>query len=122
MGKFEPCNPALVSGLVIPEGWHGVNVFTVPELKGRRRLITEPLLNATVNRKTLPKLFTQRALTPTGFAIFTLHVAAGFRSLYDAIPIPETLRHHFVFVSIRSITDYERFQQAAAGALRLGNQ
>eukprot|EP00796_Vickermania_ingenoplastis_P010414 gene10414-gene8441 len=70
-------------------------MFTVPELKGRRRLITEPLLNATVNRKTPEAFLPNAPWTPTGFAIFTLHVAAGFRSLYDAIPIPETLRHHF---------------------------
>eukprot|EP00796_Vickermania_ingenoplastis_P002616 gene2616-biopygen2104 len=123
MGKFEPCNPALVSGLVIPEGWHGVNVFTVPELKGRRRLITEPLLNATVNRKTLPKLsYPTRLGRRQALRYSRYMLQLDFEAFYDAIPIPETLRHHFVFVSIRSITDYERFQQAAAGALRLGNQ
>eukprot|EP00796_Vickermania_ingenoplastis_P003683 gene3683-biopygen2215 len=55
MGKFEECPLRHQEGK-LPYGWHGVNVFTVPELKGRRRLITEPLVNACINRKTLPAL------------------------------------------------------------------
>eukprot|EP00796_Vickermania_ingenoplastis_P003705 gene3705-biopygen2581 len=43
MGKFEECSLPIDTGTRrLPYGWHGVNVFTVPELKGRRRLITEP--------------------------------------------------------------------------------
>nr|CAJ2473939.1 unnamed protein product [Leishmania braziliensis] len=60
MGKFEPCPISDIGAQVqLPEGMHGVNVFTVPELKGRRRLITEPLLN-----RVIPNI-TSRASTTT---------------------------------------------------------
>eukprot|EP00796_Vickermania_ingenoplastis_P006775 gene6775-biopygen4611 len=45
MGKFEPCEVPIQDNK-LPRDVHGVNTFAMPELKGRRRLITEPHLEA----------------------------------------------------------------------------
>eukprot|EP00796_Vickermania_ingenoplastis_P003758 gene3758-biopygen2624 len=99
MGKFEECSLPIGTGTRrLPYGWHGVNVFTVPELKGRRRLITEPLLNACINRQTLPEL---RYPTRLGRRQALRHarymLQIDFEAYYDAIPLPEGLRNKFVF-------------------------
>eukprot|EP00796_Vickermania_ingenoplastis_P002607 gene2607-biopygen2097 len=99
MGKFEECSLPIDTGTRrLLYGWHGVNVFTVPELKGRRRLITEPLLNACINRQTLPEL---RYPTRLGRRQALRHarymLQIDFEAYYDAIPLPEGLRNKFVF-------------------------
>eukprot|EP00796_Vickermania_ingenoplastis_P010498 gene10498-biopygen7465 len=98
MGKFEECPLRHQEGGKLPYGWHGVNVFTVPELKGRRRLITEPLVNACINRKTLPALSYPTRLgrrQALRHAHYMLQI--DFEAFYDAIPLPEDIRNNFVF-------------------------
>ncbi|KPA78422.1 TATE DNA Transposon [Leptomonas pyrrhocoris] len=100
MGKFEPV-PAGVLGpgcVQLPDGVHGVNVFTVPELKGRRRLITEPLLNRVIPKHQVPRVHYDTRLgrrQRLRSARYMLQI--DFEAYYDAIPIAETLRNRFVF-------------------------
>lgn len=98
MGKFEPCPANEVSGVALPDGVHGVNVFTVPELKGRRRLITEPLLNRVIPKHHVPRVHYDTRLgrrQRLRHARYMLQI--DFEAYYDAIPIAETLRNKFVF-------------------------
>lgn len=53
-GKFERCGENVRHPF--PDGVHGVNVFTVNEAKGRRRIITEPHLNTVVRKSELPEV------------------------------------------------------------------
>eukprot|EP00796_Vickermania_ingenoplastis_P000728 gene728-biopygen572 len=98
MGKFEECPLRHQEGGKLPYGWHGVNVFTVPELKGRRRLITEPLVNACINRKTLPALsYPTRPSLRQALRHAHYMLQIDFEAFYDAIPLPEDIRNNFVF-------------------------
>lgn len=98
MGKFERCDSQAFSGSKLPDGWHGVNVFTVPELKGRRRLITEPLLNAVIDTKEIPKVsYPSRLARRQSLRHATYMLQIDFEAFYDAIPIPEAIRNLFVF-------------------------
>ena len=54
MGKFELCDEREVHS-PLPMNVHGVNVFTLPKMKGRRRMITEPLLNSVIKTEDMPK-------------------------------------------------------------------
>jgi hypothetical protein len=54
MGKLERC-PVTYDGR-LHAGVHSVNVFTVPEMRGRRRVITELHLNSVVRKEELPQL------------------------------------------------------------------
>eukprot|EP00796_Vickermania_ingenoplastis_P000437 gene437-biopygen365 len=63
MHKFELCPPGTIWGTTLPQTVHAVKVFTVPELKGRRRLITEPLLNGVIDESTIPRLAYPSRLT-----------------------------------------------------------
>jgi len=114
MGKFEECDPRAFSRLKLPYGAHGVNVFAVPELKGRRRLITEPLINAVVNRKTIPTVSYPTRLArrqSLRYARYMLQI--DFEAFYDAIPIPSEIRNNFVF---RKGSKYYRLCTLPTGA------
>ncbi|KAG5480639.1 hypothetical protein LSCM1_06343 [Leishmania martiniquensis] len=101
MGKFECCDwqprhPA--SRRPLPEGVRGVNTFSVPEMKGRRRLITEPHLNALVSKQELPKVehpTRQWRRQELRYARYMFQL--DFVAFYDAIPLPEEMRNKFVF-------------------------
>lgn len=99
MGKFEPCPVSEVgNAMQLPDGVHGVNVFTVPELKGRRRLITEPLLNRVIPKHHVPRVHYDTRLgrrQRLRYARYMLQI--DFEAYYDAIPITEQLRNKFVF-------------------------
>ena len=98
MGKFEPVDPLQVHGPALPSGVHGVNVFAVPELKGRRRLITEPHLNGVISKRELPtvthptRLARRQSLRQARYML-----QLDFEAYYDAIPLPESMRNKFVF-------------------------
>lgn len=83
----------------LPDGWHGVNVFYVLEMKGRRRLITEPLLNGVVSKDSLPKVshpgrLQKRQMLRKCKYLFQL----DFDAFYDAIPLDHlAVRNNFVF-------------------------
>lgn len=114
MGKFEECERNEVQGNKIPYGYHGVNVFTVTELKGRRRLITEPLVNAVLNRKTIPKVSYPSRLErrqSLRYAAYMLQI--DFEAFYDAIPIPTAIRRNFIF---RKGDKYYRLKTLPTGA------
>lgn len=113
-GKFEPCDPAFVHGPRLPPGVHGVNVFAVPEVKGRRRLITEPLLNAAVKASELPELvYPTRLGRRQGLRRAAYMLQVDFDAYYDSIPIDESLRNHFVF---RKGLRYYRLRTLPTGA------
>lgn len=46
MGKFELCT--VDYGCHPRSGVHGMNAFTVSEMKGRRRMVAEPHLNSVI--------------------------------------------------------------------------
>jgi len=77
---------------------HGVNVFNVYELKQRRRVITESLLNGAIGKKSLPKtkhpsrIEKRQKLTKAKY-MFQI----DFDAFYDSIPLPENVRECFVF-------------------------
>ncbi|CAD2222527.1 hypothetical protein, conserved [Angomonas deanei] len=96
-GKFEVLPDAEFDRL--PRGYHGVNVFFVPEMKGRRRLITEPLLNGVIAKESMPKLEypsrleRRQALKPCRY-MYQL----DFDAFYDTIPLDNTdVRNKFIF-------------------------
>ncbi|KAK7199242.1 hypothetical protein NESM_000894700 [Novymonas esmeraldas] len=95
-GKFELCGDNVRHPL--PEGVHGVNLFTVNEAKGRRRLITEPHLNGVIKKYELPPIsrlsrLERRQRLRHARYMFQL----DFEAFYDAIPLPRDLRDKFVF-------------------------
>lgn len=98
MGKFELCDSSSVSGAKLTHGFHGVNVFSVPELKGRRRLITEPLLNAVIDSSRIPNVSYPTRLErrqSLRYAAYMLQI--DFEAFYDSIPLAVDLRNLFVF-------------------------
>ncbi|CAM36958.2 LOW QUALITY PROTEIN: hypothetical protein LbrM_05_1240 [Leishmania braziliensis MHOM/BR/75/M2904] len=117
MGKFEPCPISDIGAQVqLPEGMHGVNVFTVPELKGRRRLITEPLLNRVIPKHHVPRVHYDTRLgrrQRLRYARYMLQI--DFEAYYDAIPIAATLRNKFVFRA-RHDGRYYRLRTLPTGA------
>jgi len=77
---------------------HGVNVFAVPEMKGRRRLITEPHLNAVINTDAIPNVSYPTRLGRRQSLRYTAYMLQiDFEAFYDAIPLPEEIRNNFVF-------------------------
>ncbi|KAK7199014.1 hypothetical protein NESM_000869300 [Novymonas esmeraldas] len=99
MGKMEVC-PAEdgITGKILPDGVHGVNVFTVPEMKGRRRLITEPHLNACLHKEEIPKVaYPSRLARRQQLRNKKYMLQVDFEAFYDAIPIPSEVRNKFVF-------------------------
>ncbi|KPA73092.1 TATE DNA transposon [Leptomonas pyrrhocoris] len=113
MGKFERCPGEFNHRL--HDGVHGVNVLTVPEMKGRRRMITEPHLNSVVRKAELPKLCSPGRLERRQglrFAKYMLQI--DFEAFYDAIPLPEETRNKFVFFTSREY--YYRLKTLPTGA------
>ncbi|KAH9600834.1 hypothetical protein LSM04_007959 [Trypanosoma melophagium] len=106
MGKFELCRdehgPPIAhfdsrTGM-IPTGYYGVNVFTVPEMKGRRRLITEPHLNAVMAKADMPQVnYPTRLGRRQSLRYAKYMLQLDFEASYDAIPLPAALRNKFVF-------------------------
>lgn len=112
MGKFEPCGE---NWKVLPTDVHGVNVFTVCELKLRRRLITEPHLNSTIAPDDLPRISYPTRLArrqSLRYARYMLQI--DFEAFYDSIPLPTAMRDMFVFRSRRG--DYYRLRTLPTGA------
>lgn len=104
-------------GLVLPDGVHGVNAFAVPEMKGRRRLITEPLLNSVIAKHEIPRVEYATRLgrrQKLRSAAFMLQI--DFEAYYDAIPIPETLRNMFVFKTQSAHGTFFRLRTLPTGA------
>jgi len=100
MGKFEACDARAVHGPTLPLGVHGVNAFAVPELKGRRRLITEPHLNATISDYEVPRVeYPSRLARRQSLRYARYMLQIDFEAFYNAIPLPEILRNKFVFRS-----------------------
>jgi len=98
MGKFERVEPGCIPGRGLPWNFHGVNVFAVPELKGRRRLITEPHVNAALRKDELPRVSYPSRLgrrQSLKHCIYMLQI--DFEAFYDTIAIPEIIRNNFVF-------------------------
>eukprot|EP00796_Vickermania_ingenoplastis_P012496 gene12495-biopygen9054 len=99
MGKFEPCEVPIQDNK-LPWDVHGVNTFAVPELKGRRRLITEPHLNAVIAKHEVPRVTYPSRLSrrqSLRYAKYMLQI--DFEAYYDSIPLPECLRNNFVFLT-----------------------
>jgi hypothetical protein len=77
---------------------HGVNVFNVYELKQRRRVITETLLNSAIGKKSLPtakhpsRIEKRQQLRRKKY-MFQM----DFDAFYDSIPLPEEVQECFVF-------------------------
>lgn len=93
-GKFEKV--AMKEPLA--QGVHGVNVFTRPEVKRRLRIITEPHLNATVEKASLPQLqYPSRLQRRQQLAGCTYVLQIDFDAYYDSIPLAEASRNLFVF-------------------------
>lgn len=98
MGKFEPCDPDVIKGPTLPIDVHGVNVFTTPELKGRRRLITEPHLNGAIAKHEVPRVqYNTRLARRQSLRYAKYMLQIDFEAYYDSIPIPENIRNNFVF-------------------------
>lgn len=107
MGKFEPVpedeifpgRNSTQAEHQLPPQFHGVNVFTVAELKGRRRLITEPLLNRVIPKHLVPKVHYETRLgrrQQLRYSKYMLQI--DFEAYYDAIPLEDVaLRNRFVF-------------------------
>lgn len=115
MNKFEPCDSTAFHGATLPLHAHGVNVFAVPELKGRRRLITEPHLNSVIAKHELPtvkyptRLDRRQSLR---YAKYMLQI--DFEAYYDSIPMPPVLRDNFVFRTRKN--QYYRLKTLPTGA------
>ncbi|KPA73602.1 TATE DNA Transposon, partial [Leptomonas pyrrhocoris] len=95
-GKFERCSENVRHPL--PDGVHGVNLFTVYEAKGRRRLITESHLNGVIRKSELPSITRLSRLERRQRLRFARYMfQLDFEAFYDAIPLPEEIRDKFVF-------------------------
>eukprot|EP00796_Vickermania_ingenoplastis_P006385 gene6385-biopygen4060 len=98
MGKFEPCNERKSMDPTIPAHVHGVNTFCVPELKGRRRLITEPHLNGVIAKHEIPKVaYPTRLSRRQSLRYARYMIQIDFEAFYDSIPMPTDIRDNFVF-------------------------
>jgi len=93
----------------------GVNVFAVPEMKGRRRLITEPHLNCVLNKFVLPKVtHPTRLARREALRTARYMLQLDFKAFYDTIPLPASLRDLFVFR--RKDHNYYRLRTLPTGA------
>lgn len=96
MKKFERCDPEVQHPF--RDGFHGVNIFTVNEMKGRRRLITEPHMNSVIRKCELPKVeYPSRLQRRQALHKAKYMLQIDFEAFYDAIPIPVEIRNKFVF-------------------------
>lgn len=115
MNKFEACDDAAFHGATLPLSAHGVNVFTVLELKGRRRLITEPHLNSVIAKHELPRVkYPSRLERRQSLRYAKYMLQIDFEAYYDSIPIPPELRNNFVFRSRKN--RYYRLKTLPTGA------
>lgn len=113
-GKVEECPEPVHRDNVLLTGVHGVNLFYQPELKGRRRIITEPHLNAVVPKYTVPVLRHPSRLTTRQVVARSRYcLQIDFEAYYDAIPLPTSLRNFFVF---RTRESYYRMKTVPTGA------
>jgi hypothetical protein len=108
----------------LPHNTHGVNVFCVPEMKGRRRIITEPLLNACFEKGDMPKcIYPSRLERRQRIRKAKYLYQIDFEAFYDAIPIPEELKQYFVFrcgtefFCLRTLPTGARWSVAVAQAI-----
>ncbi|CAD2214073.1 hypothetical protein, conserved [Angomonas deanei] len=99
-----------------PSEYHSVNAFYVTELKGRRRLITEPILNSIVDVETIPRveslgrLEKRQALKHCKWLL-----QIDFNRFYDAIPLHDVhVRNKFVFLG--KDRQYYRLRTLPTGA------
>lgn len=114
MGKFEAISADTLSENKLPWGYHGVNVFAVPEMKGRRRLITEPHLNTAIRTGDVPNVtYPTRLGRRQSLRQCKYMLQIDFEAFYDAIPIPEEMRNKFVF---RKGKDFFRLKTLPTGA------
>eukprot|EP00796_Vickermania_ingenoplastis_P000370 gene369-gene315 len=98
MGKFEAIGADTLGENKLPWGYHGVNVFTVPEMKGRRRPITEPHLNTAIRTSDVPNVtYPTRLGRRQSLRQCKYMLQIDFEAFYDAIPIPGEMRNKFVF-------------------------
>eukprot|EP00331_Platyophrya_macrostoma_P002314 CAMPEP_0176411614 /NCGR_PEP_ID=MMETSP0127-20121128/3699_1 /TAXON_ID=938130 /ORGANISM="Platyophrya macrostoma, Strain WH" /LENGTH=536 /DNA_ID=CAMNT_0017791219 /DNA_START=387 /DNA_END=1997 /DNA_ORIENTATION=+ len=92
--KFEEVNVSHP----LPPNVHGCNVFSVFESKGRRRVITEPLLNNTFTVDDLPHLsYPSRFAKRKNLQHKKYLIQLDFCAFYDSIELPSCLRDFFVF-------------------------
>ncbi|ORC91878.1 TATE DNA Transposon, partial [Trypanosoma theileri] len=98
-GHRDDAHPEHRNNGRLPVGFHGVNVFTVAEMKGRRRLITEPHLNGVISKAEIPRCEYPSRLErrqKLRYARYMLQI--DFEAFYDSIPLMEEgLRNKFVF-------------------------
>lgn len=114
MGKFELATDLSSNPAKLPPGFHGVNAFSVCEMKGRRRLITEPHLNEAVDRTEIPKIvYPTRLARRQSLRKAKYMLQIDFEAFYDAIPLPESVRNKFVF---RKGNRYYRLKTLPTGA------
>lgn len=114
MGKFEKVPNNAFHGNILPEGYNGVNVFAVPELKGRRRLITEPHVNASVDAALIPSVnYPTRLGRRQSLRYAKYMIQIDFEAFYDTIPLPVEARKHFVF---RKGSEYFQLRTLPTGA------
>ena len=92
--KFAPVNVTEP----LQKGQHGVNVFDVYEMKQRRRVITETLLNGAIEKDSLPcakhpsRIETRQQIKNKKYML-----QVDFDAFYDSIPLPERIRMCFLF-------------------------
>eukprot|EP00796_Vickermania_ingenoplastis_P006213 gene6213-gene4759 len=114
MGKFEAIGADTLGENKLPWGYHGVNVFAVPEMKGRRRLITEPHLNTAIRTSDVPNVtYPTRLGRRQSLRQCKYMLQIDFEAFYDAIPIPGEMRNKFVF---RKGKDFFRLKTLPTGA------
>ncbi|KPA77631.1 TATE DNA transposon [Leptomonas pyrrhocoris] len=84
-------------------------------MKGRRRLITEPLLNSVIRKEEIPRVeYPTRLARRQALRWCRYMLQIDFEAYYDAIPLPGTLRNSFVFRSAAG--DYYRLRTLPTGA------
>ncbi len=81
----------------LARGQHAVNAFDLAELKERRRVITESLLNGALTKDDLPTTkhpsrIHKRQVLRTKKYMFQI----DFDAFYDSIPLPENVRECFI--------------------------
>jgi len=118
MRKFEPCKDDTLEFVNrhhrLPEGTHGVNVFAIPEIKGRRRMITEPHLNALIGKHDLPQLQCPTRLGRRQSLRYARYmVQIDFEAFCDTIRLPDEMRDKYIF---RHGTQYYRLCTLPTGA------
>lgn len=98
-GKLERVvDPGVIPGRGLPWKFHGVNVFAVSELKGRRRPTTEPRVNAALRKDELPNMWYSLRLGLRQSLKHFLHMLQmDLEAFYDTIVIPEAIHNNFVF-------------------------